>query len=105
MNEKRNSALYRQMSEPFENPDLANEAVESFFKALSAAREQFHIADVLCVVAINVCYESGEGEGITYMQIGDTSKTQALAAYAYGQEQGKQREELNRLLSGRKAQQ
>ena len=103
MPSEKNLEKYRELSEPFPDADAANDAVEKFYAAMSAARDEFKIPDVLCVISLSVQYESGEGEAITYFQAGDAARTQVMAAYVYGQEQQKQREELNRLLSGKPA--
>ena len=43
---------YYKMSEPHENPDKANEALQKFYDKVSEARKEFKIADILVITTI-----------------------------------------------------
>ena len=94
---------YYKMSEPHENADKANEALQNFHDKVSEARKEFKIADVLVITKDSVRYESGEvGQFMQHSQYGNQLNAASMAAYAYGQLQAEQRELLNKLAAGLK---
>ena len=96
----RNEEKYRKLSEPVPR-DEANANIAAFFEGVNELREKHHIPDVLCIVCVNVDYESGDGQAMTYLQAGDNGKSEAMAAYVYGKEQQARTEFMNRLLKGK----
>lgn len=98
-----NPKNYRKMSEPFPDADTANQVLSDFFTELSELREKYRVADVLCIVAVNVQYDETEGRALTYFHAGDELNTESLAAYGYGRAQAERREVVNQLLSGKTA--
>lgn len=94
---------YYKMSEPHENPDKANEALQKFYDKVSEARKEFKIADILVITKDSVRYEDGEvGQFMQHSQYGNQLNAVSMAAYAYGQLQAEQRELLNKLVDGKK---
>ena len=84
---KNDFANYRKMSEPFENSEKANKALEDFFKAVEAARKEFHIMDVHVVVMMNILRDEAEGTAFAAAHYGDTLKGSSMCAWGLGQEQ------------------
>lgn len=78
--------LYRELSEPFDSPEEANESLEKFYEAVRAARAEHGIADFYLVTQVGVVYSSGEGVAHSSFALGNQSNRLALAAYAYGRE-------------------
>lgn len=94
---------YYKMSEPHENPDKANEALQKFYEKVSEARKEFKIADILVITKDTVRYEDGEvGQFMQHSQYGNQLNAVSMAAYAYGQLQAEERELLNKLVAGKK---
>jgi hypothetical protein len=94
---------YHKMSEPHENPEKVNEALQKFYEKVAEAREEFRIADILVVIKDSVRYEDGDvGQFMQHSQYGDQLNGVSMAAYAYGQLQAEQRELLNKLIAGKK---
>ena len=92
---------YHKMSEPHENPDKANEALQKFYDKVSEARKEFKIADVLVITKDSVRYPDGEvGQFMQHSQFGNQLNGASMSAYAYGQLQAEQRELLNKLVAG-----
>ena len=100
---KNDSDNYYKMSEPHENAEKANEALQKFHDKVSEARKEFKIADVLVITKDSVRYEGGEvGQFMQHSQYGNQLNGASMAAYAYGQLQAEQRELLNKLAAGLK---
>lgn len=94
---------YHKMSEPHENADKANEALQKFYDKVSEARKEFKIADILVITKDSVRYPDGEiGQFMQHSQYGNQLNAVSMAAYAYGQLQAEQRELLNKLVAGKK---
>jgi len=94
---------YYKMSEPHENPDKANEALQKFYDKVSEARKEFKIADILVITKDSVRYPDGEvGQFMQHSQYGNQLNGVSMAAYAYGQLQAEERELLNKLVAGKK---
>jgi hypothetical protein len=94
---------YYKMSEPHENPDKANEALQKFYDKVSEARNEFKIADILVITKDSVRYPDGEvGQFMQHSQYGNQLNAVSMAAYAYGQLQAEERELLNKLIAGKK---
>jgi hypothetical protein len=63
---------YYKMSEPHENPDKANEALQKFYDKVSEARKEFKIADILVITKDSVRYPDGEvGQFMQHSQYGN----------------------------------
>lgn len=94
---------YYKMSEPHENKDKANEALQGFYDKVSEARREFKIADILVITKDSVRYEDGEiGQFIQHSQYGNELNGVSMAAYAYGKLQAEQKELLNKLMAAKK---
>lgn len=97
-----NPENYRKMSEPFETPEKANEALENFYNELSELRKKHNISDILVVIEDSSKYSDGKiGTFMQCLQFGNSLKCETLAAYAYGQATANHRELLNKLLDGK----
>lgn len=93
---------YHKMSEPHENTDKANEALQKFYDKVSEARKEFKISDILVIIKDSVRYEDGEvGQFMQHSQYGNQLNAVSMAAYAYGQLQAEQRELLNKFVAGK----
>jgi hypothetical protein len=101
MNTKNDPENYRKLSEPFNGPEEANEAIRKFFEEIAEARKRHRIPDVAVALAANVRYESGEGTAMTYAAYGDVFKAESLLAYAMGAEAADRRERIAKLLKGK----
>lgn len=92
---------YLKLSAPHEVDD-ANKSIESFFNELGILREKYGFPDIITVISLNIKYDSGTGEAITWQQYGDSAKAEMLLAYGLGQAQSERRELINRFISGTK---
>jgi hypothetical protein len=97
-----NPELYRKMSEPFADADGADAALKAFSEDLKIIREKHRLADVHCVVRIDIAYGGTLGQAMWQCHIGSALCAQLMCAWALGQEMAEQRELLNRLASGQK---
>jgi hypothetical protein len=94
---------YYKMSEPHENTDKANEALQKFYDKVSEARKEFKIADILIITKDSIRYEDGEvGQFMQHTQYGNQLNGVSMAAYAYGQLQAEEKELINKLVAGKK---
>jgi hypothetical protein len=98
---KNDPEKYRRLSAP-RSADETNAALEAFFKDLGDLREKHGLPDVITVVGVNVQYDSGVGNAVSWSQYGAAQKAETLLAYAFGQAQAERRELVNRLTSGKK---
>lgn len=100
---KDDPANYRKMSEPFENPDKCNEALEAFNNEVGELRKKYNIRDVVVVCKGNVLYpEKGEGNEAQYMlhfNYGNILEVESMLAHAFGKAQAEQRELINTALA------
>lgn len=91
---------YYKMSEPLENVEKANEAMEAFFEELSELRKKYKLRDVYVVVNGSVKYENGDaGEFMVTSNFGSVLNALAMTAYAYGVEKSEHEERISKLLS------
>jgi hypothetical protein len=94
---------YRIMSEPFETPEKANEALKAFNEELSELRKKHKISDLLYVIKDSCYYPDGEiGYFMQHSHFGDILQAEAMAAYLYGKEQSETRERMNKLINSKK---
>lgn len=92
---------YAKLSGPHESPEKAKEQIALFMEAVSSARKQFGISDVLIAVKDSAIYEDGEvGEFITSTQMGNQIYGETMAAYLYGKMQSERRERVAKLVGG-----
>lgn len=94
-----NNALYHEMNQPFENKDIANEAIMKFNEEIGDLRKKYKIADLFIVTRGSVKYEDKVGEFMNTMFYGDSLKQESLAAFGYGQAQSNYREIINIVLN------
>ena len=100
-NWKQDANTYAKMSVPHESPEIANEKIAAFLEAVSKARKEFNISDVLIAVRDSAVYEGGEvGEFITSTQIGNQLYGEPMAAYLYGKMQAERREMIAKIAGG-----
>ena len=100
MNAHNDPENYRKMSEPFASPKEAEAALEKFFDLVEKARNECHIADVHCIVRMNVMHGKKEGTGITSGHYGYSVNAASMCAWSLGQEQAKNEEMLRELQKG-----
>lgn len=55
-----NPALYRKLSEPFENKEAFDQALSEFTSELRALREKHKLPDVVYIISANVKNDAGE---------------------------------------------
>lgn len=81
---------YREMSEPFPDQEMAQAAVDGFCKEMRELRRKYRIADILCVMSVNVMMEfpnDPEKQELPIMVLsshGDATHAERMAAYAMG---------------------
>jgi len=86
-----NPKRFREMLEPYESPEAAEQCLTEFFQAVEQLRVDFKVAEVLVVVRANVAYpqaehdEQDEGAVLTYSHFGDQLHAESMAAWAFGQ--------------------
>jgi kynureninase len=95
---KSDPANYRKLSEPFRDADAANKALDGFYSAIDAVRNEFHIPDVVTIIRANVVGDSGEYSAITISQLGDEWQHEIMLAYALGKIQTDRQERIGKLL-------
>jgi hypothetical protein len=81
-----NPARYRRLAEPFSSSAAAHDAMNAFFAAVGKVREEHEIPDV--VMGVRVGYISEDGEFLEFaasLNLGDSSKAEAIAAFTFGQ--------------------
>lgn len=81
-----NPKLFRELSLPFESSDDADAAIQAFNDDLALIREKHHIANIYCIVAGSMKDGDSESEFMTSMAWGDSLRSQAMTAWAYGRE-------------------
>lgn len=80
-------ATYRQMCEPFENPEQAGEALESFFAEIRAIRKKYRIMDVHVIAKVNILRGESEGSAMSSAHFGNTLEGAPMCAWGLGREQ------------------
>lgn len=89
---------YRIMSEPFQDNTAANAAIDAFAADLKAIRDKHRIADVYCIIAVNV----EDHQTFARLHHGDQLKVQVLAAYGFGLEQAEHAALIGRVMADAK---
>ncbi len=100
MNGKNDPKTYRELSFPFETPELADEKLRMFFNAVEAARKEFHIMDVHVIVKININRGESEGAAMASAHFGNTLEAAQMCAWALGQEEADMRAALREFVKG-----
>lgn len=86
---KRDPANYREMLEPHESAEDADEALSAFFGAVSDLRKEHRIPNVLIVADIAYMRGGEEVPGRLCLNFGDQHHAYPLAAFAYGYEKAR----------------
>lgn len=82
---ERNDARYLRLSEPFDNVNEADDAVQAFYKDVAAAREKHGIPDIVVLVELNV--KRGEvTKASSTFSMGNYLNRLPMLARAYGAE-------------------
>jgi hypothetical protein len=97
-NFKSNPENYRRNLEPFQSKEEAQKNLALFAEAVSNARNQYNIADVLIVVKDSMVHEGEEENIMTVTHFGAQTNVIIMAAYAYGRLLKEQEELLNNLI-------
>lgn len=98
---EQNPKLWREMNEPHESVEVANEAARAFYDGVKALREQHRMADVVIVTQMRFMQTDGaEGEGLTMLALGDSLHAESMAAYAYGKCVEQRQSMISSLLKG-----
>jgi hypothetical protein len=87
MTAKNDFSNYRAMSQPFESPEEANQALLKFYQIVEDARKECRIMDVHIIVKMNVKQGDEEGCGMASSHYGNTLEGAPMCAYGLGQEQ------------------
>jgi hypothetical protein len=96
-----NQKLFREMSEPFENAEVANKAINEFFEELGELRKKHKMTNVHTIVAGSFTASDGdESEWMTSCHYGDSMKAEMMAVWSYGQEAVKRQETFGHLMKG-----
>ena len=96
---------YRKMSEPFENIEKANEAINTFLDLVEKARNVCHIADVHVIIRFSVLGADGkEGDAITSAHFGFSMNAAQMCAWSLGREEASAKEMLRELMAGNRNQ-
>lgn len=94
-----NPGLFRRMAEPFPNVEAANVAVEAFWDEFAALREKHKVTNVYVIVESPYLADDGEETGMCLCgMIGDSQKSEAMTAYAFGRESAKRQENISRIV-------
>ena len=95
--------IYRELSAPHKGADAANDALKEFIEAVYKLRKEHRIVDVLLISSVNVEYgdDGTEASAVSVACIGDSNRSEFLAAYAIGQIQAEHREHINTIMSKR----
>lgn len=79
-------ALYRKLSEPFENRQAADAAFDAFAEEFRALREKHRIADAVYIACVSVKDGDKEQQIMVYGNAGDAYKLTDLMYMAFGQQ-------------------
>lgn len=95
--------IYREMAEPFETVDAANDAINAFFEDLSALRERHKLAEVYVIIRDSMRDDPEAEEQTFYVTLhrGDSSHSESMVAYAMGLERERREKMLTELMSGK----
>jgi len=96
--EHRDPQNYRLLSEPFPSADVANEQVAAFWMEVGDLRKKYKIRDLLSVVMIAVKHDDGEeSEHMLTLRYGNSMYSEAMAAFALGQETESRQQNIAKL--------
>ncbi len=100
-NETINDAkLYRQLQEPFESTEAANEAITKFFAEFRELRAKYKMPDTYIIVMVNTIDSEGhEGQSLARAHNGGSMNAETMVAWALGQEQAYRQEKIAEILS------
>ncbi len=99
MESKRNPALYRELSKPFQGIDLADAALRSFADGLEQLRIKHKIQDVVCLCQVPVLDASGdEGVSMVSLSFGDPIEHLTMVARELGAKKARFDDGINRLV-------
>lgn len=81
----RDNELYRELSVPFDNVDVANESLTKFCEELYELRAKYRIRELLFVMRFGCKREDGdEADATVVNHFGASIQMEGIAAYAYG---------------------
>lgn len=96
-----NPKLFRELSEPFTSNEEADKALRAFFDELGELRKKHRIRDLHMIVGGSVrTSDDDEGEFMSVMHYGDSSRAEAMSAYAYGVATAERQEVMSKFLKG-----
>lgn len=91
-----NPERYARCAMPFANAEEANAATKAFLEAVSAAREEYLIANVSVVIKDSMT----EGVFMNRSHYGDVMEAETMLAYGLGQANRDRRRVIQRLMAG-----
>lgn len=81
----RDNELYRELSIPFENVEVANESLKKFCDELYDLRAKYRIRELLFVMRVGCKRDDGdEADATVVNHFGASIQMEGIAAYAYG---------------------
>ena len=101
MNTNPDPALYRELSAPFPSLDEANEVLKVFAEDLRALRLKHRLADVVCLIMVNVTDPEYPGEEVEVgatVPLGNELKHPYMLAQQLGKLRQRQELDLARAL-------
>lgn len=84
---KNDFANYRKMSEPFDDAQAANDALEKFFALVAQARKDCRIMDVHVICKVPILKDESEGQAFASAHFGSTIEGANMCAWSLGNEQ------------------
>jgi hypothetical protein len=100
---KSDPTLYRELSKPFENIDLANEALTAFLTDMEESRKKRKIPDVAVVVRVNYMADGQEHSSIADAGFGHMSHQLPMLATAFGSAREREKLFIDGLYRGKAA--
>lgn len=95
-------ANYRALSEPFENSDTANQAIEKFFDMVQEARKVCKIQDVHVLVKFHIIQDEVEKVAITSGHLGNSVEGLGMCVWGIKSELETQGLSIKEFLSDEK---
>lgn len=100
MTDRRNDPKqYRELSQPFDSSEIANEALKRFFDDVEAARTKHKIADVTVIVEVRHMIDGEEVRGSASSHFGDSRNRLPMIAREYGAERQRHEDEMGLLIA------
>ncbi len=93
--------LFREMSQPHESREALQAAHQVFFDEVLELRKKYKIAHVLLIYADSYEADGKELELLGASMIGNSMRSESMAAYAYGSLKRQREELLAKMLSGK----